>query len=78
MADSIDDDDFVLEDLHVEIHCPKCGNEMVHDGNSLQLAVSPRGVMFECGRCAEITQWRYTFDPFTLERVEPITWGGHL
>lgn len=74
MAD--DDDDFVLADLGIAIHCPKCGNEMVRDGNSLSLAYSRKGAMMECGQCAEITQWRFTLNPFVLERVEPITWGG--
>ena len=74
MAD--DDDDFVLADLGIAIRCPKCGNEMVRDGNSLSLAYSRKGAMMECGRCGEITQWRFTLGPFVLERVEPITWGG--
>ena len=78
MNEPFDDPNFRLEELPIEIHCPKCGNEMVHDGNSLQLAYSPRGAMFECGKCREITQWRFTLDPFVLERVEPITWGGHV
>jgi hypothetical protein len=51
---------------------------MVHDSNSLPLAESPRGAMFECGTCGGITQWRFTLNPFKLERVEPITWGGHV
>ena len=78
MNKPFDDPNSHLEDLPIEIHCPNCGNEMVHDGNSLQLAYSPRGAMFECGKCEEITQWRFTLDPFVLERVEPIIWGGHV
>jgi hypothetical protein len=66
----------VLADLGIAIHCPKCGNEMVRDGNSLSLAYSRKGAMMECGRCGEITQWRFTLNPFVLERVESITWGG--
>jgi transcription elongation factor Elf1 len=78
MTEPFDDPDFALENLPVEIHCPKCGNEMVHDSNSLPLAESPRGAMLECGTCGEITQWRFTLNPFKLERVQPITWGGHV
>jgi hypothetical protein len=32
--------------------------------------------MFECGSRGEITQWRFTLDPFVLEQVAPTTWGG--
>jgi hypothetical protein len=49
---------------------------MVRDGNSLSLAYSRRGAMMQCGQCGEITQWRFTLEPFVLEQVEPITWGG--
>jgi predicted RNA-binding Zn-ribbon protein involved in translation (DUF1610 family) len=66
----------VLADLGIASHCPKCGNEMVRDANSLSLAYSRKGAMMECGRCGEITQWRFTLNPFVLERVEWITWGG--
>lgn len=69
------EDDFDLSETNIEIRCPKCGNEMVHDGNSLTLAHSRTGAMFECGTCREISQWRFTLNPFTLTRV-PVTWGG--
>ena len=75
--DSHEEEDFRIEDSGIEIHCPKCGNEMVHDGNSLTLAESPRGVMFECGGCGEITQWQISYDPLTIKQV-PVTWGGQL
>ena len=71
------DDDFQIEDLDIEILCPKCGNEMVHDDNSLPLAESPRGVMFECGQCEEISQWELSGDQTTAKQV-PVTWGGNL
>ena len=38
-----DEDDFTLADLGIAIRCPKCGNEMVSDGNSLSLAYSRSG-----------------------------------
>ena len=71
-------DDFTIESLPIEILCPKCGNELVHDDDTLTLAESPRGAMFECGQCAEITEWRFTLDPFTLEQAVPPNWGGTL
>jgi hypothetical protein len=49
---------------------------MMRDGNSLTLAYSGKGAMMECGRFGEISQWRFTLDPFVLEQVEPITWGA--
>lgn len=72
------DDDFTLADTSLEISCPQCGNELVHDGNTLTLAESPRGAMFECGSCGLITQWRFTLAPFTLTRVDPVEWGGNV
>ncbi len=71
------EDEFRIEDTALEIHCPACGNEMVHDGDSLRLAESPRGAMLECGRCGEISQWEFTLEPRTLRQV-PVTWGGSL
>ena len=71
------EDDFQIEDLSVEIRCPKCDNEMVHDSDSLPLAESPRGVMFECGQCAEISQWELSADQ-TSAKQDPVTWGGNL
>ena len=70
-------DDFMLQDQAIEIHCPHCGNEMVHDPNSLTLAESPRGAQLECGKCEQITEWRFTLNPFVLQQV-PVTWGGTL
>jgi predicted RNA-binding Zn-ribbon protein involved in translation (DUF1610 family) len=71
------EDEFRIESTAIEIHCPKCRNELVHDGNSLTLAESRTGASFECGRCGEISQWKFTLEPFTLEQV-PITWGGNV
>ena len=70
------DDGFGIDHLPIAIHCPRCGNAMVHDPDSLPRAESPRGAMFECGSRGEITQWRFTLDPFVLEQVAPTTWGG--
>lgn len=70
-----EDDEFRIESAAIKIHCPKCQNELVHDGNTLTLAESRTGAMFQCGCCREITQWKFTLEPFTLEQV-PITWGG--
>lgn len=61
----------------VEIPCPDCGNEMVHDPDSLALAEAPCGAMMECGRCGAITSWRFTLDPFVLRQV-PNEWGGSI
>jgi endogenous inhibitor of DNA gyrase (YacG/DUF329 family) len=72
-----DPEEFQIDQLDIEIRCPKCGNEMVHDQNSLPLAESPRGAMFECGKCEEISQWEFTLDPFVLRQV-PVTWGGSV
>lgn len=69
--------EFKIDSLDIEIHCPKCGNEMVHDGDGLQLAVSEKGAMFECGKCEEISQWEFTLKPFKLKQVA-ITWGGNV
>ena len=69
--------EFQIDSLDVEIHCPKCGNELVHDGNSLPLAESEKGAMFECGECEEISQWEYTLEPFMLKQV-PVTLGGSV
>ena len=73
----MDDDDFAIENLNIEIRCPKCDNEMAHDDNSLPLAESPRGVMLECGSCAEISQWELSPDQKSAKQV-PVTWGGNL
>jgi endogenous inhibitor of DNA gyrase (YacG/DUF329 family) len=75
VKDNRPEDFFALADTGIRIHCPNCGNELVHDGNSLTLAESPRGAMFECGRCTKISQWEFTLAPFTLKQV-PVTWGG--
>ena len=69
--------DFKLEDLQIKINCPKCGNEMVHDQNSLPLAESPRGAMLECGQCKEISQWEFSGEPLKAKQV-PVTWGKEL
>jgi hypothetical protein len=71
------DDDFQLTYLDIEIFCTTCGNEMVHDPDSLALAEARCGAMLECGRCGEITSWRFTLDPFVLEQV-PNDWGGSI
>lgn len=66
-----------LDELGIEIHCPACGTEMVHDGDSLVLADAPCGAMLECGRCGQITSWRFTLRPFTLRQM-PNEWGGRM
>ncbi len=71
------DTEFELEQPDIEIHCPHCGNEMVHDPNSLTLAEAPCGAMLECGNCTEITSWRFTLEPFLLRQV-PNKWGGKI
>lgn len=71
------DDEFRLEDLGIEIHCPYCGNGMVNDGNSLPLAESPTGAMLECGVCAEISQWEISGDPLIARQV-PVSFGGKV
>ena len=43
----------------------------------LPLAEARCGAMLECGRCGEITSWRFTLDPFILEQV-PNEWGGSI
>ena len=68
---------FTIESLPIEIHCPDCNNEMVHDQNSLPLAESPRGVMFECGKCQKVSQWSISGDPMNVKQV-PVTWGKKL
>lgn len=73
----MDDDNFAIEDLDLEIRCPKCDNEMAHDDNSLVLAESPRGVMFECGKCTEVSQWELSSDHKSAKQV-PVSWGGNL
>ena len=72
-----DSEEFYIEDLGIEIHCPKCNNEMVNDGNSLVLAEAKCGAMLECGNCEEITSWRWTLDPFVLKQV-PNEYGGSI
>ncbi len=74
---SADDEDFDLSTFAVAVHCPHCGNEMAHDGNSLALAESPRGAMLECGRCETISEWRFAWRPFSATQV-PVQWGGDL
>jgi len=71
------DEEFELEDLGIEIHCPDCGNEMVNDGDSLTLAESPRATMLECGNCHKISQWEFSGDPIQIKQV-PVTWGENL
>ena len=73
-----DEEDFCIEDLGIEIHCPKCGNELTKDPDTLPLAESPTGAMFDCGKCQEISQWRFTLEPLSIEQVVPITWGGDV
>ncbi|MGV6860192.1 MAG: hypothetical protein ACWA41_00380 [Putridiphycobacter sp.] len=70
-------EDFRIEDLGIEIHCPKCNNEMANDQNSLPLAEARCGAMLECGNCGEITSWRWTLEPFKLEQVDN-EWGGSI
>ena len=70
------DDKIEIDQLDIEIRCPKCDNDLVHDNNTLPMAQSRNGAMFECGQCQEVTQWKFTLDPFMLERVDPIVWGG--
>ncbi len=70
-------EDIGIEALGIKIPCPYCGNEMVHDPNSLTLAEAPCGAMLECGQCGEITSWRWTLAPFVLEHV-PNQWGGNI
>lgn len=77
-SDSLfEEEEFSIDELEVEIHCPHCGNDMAHDGDSLRLAESPRGVMFECGSCEAVTQWRFTYNPLKAEQ-RPLTWGGMI
>lgn len=71
------DEGFSIENFDVQIHCPECGQELVHDGSTLILAESPRGSQFECGRCATISEWRFTWQPFTATRV-PVVFGGEI
>ena len=67
-------DGFRLEDLPIEIACPKCGNEMVRDPTSLPLVENRRGALIECGECGAISQWSFSGDPIEARQV-PITWG---
>ena len=66
-----------IEDLGIEIHCPNCSNEIANDPNSLTLAEAKCGAMLECGRCFEISSWRWTLNPFVLEQVEN-EFGGSI
>ena len=75
--DPPDDDAFSIESFDVQIQCPQCGHELVHDGNTLVLAESPRGVMFECGRCEKISEWKLTWEPFVATNV-PVVFGGEI
>ena len=72
-----DEEAFDISRFNVTIACPHCSNEMVHDGNSLVLSESPRGAQFECGRCTELSQWSFTWRPFTARPV-PFEWGGTI
>lgn len=69
------EDDFRFASLGIAVACPRCGNEMTRDGNSLPLAESPNGACFECGSCSLITQWRVGADRRSVEQV-PVEWGG--
>ena len=70
-------EEFGIEELGIEINCPKCKNEMVNDPNSLPLAEAKCGAMLECGKCEEITSWSWTLDPFKLNQI-PNEWGGSI
>ena len=70
-------DDFKIENLGIEIHCPFCQNEIANDPNSLALAEAICGAMLECGQCGEITSWRWTLNPFILKQV-PNEFGGSI
>ena len=72
------DEEFDITQTNLQIPCPKCGNEMVHDGNSLALAESLRGAVLECGSCAEISQWKYSLETLEIEQVIPVQYGGHV
>ena len=72
-----DEEEFDISRFNAFVHCAKCGHEMAHDGSSLALAESPRGAQFECGRCTAISQWEFSWHPFTSRQV-PVQWGGTL
>lgn len=72
-----DSDDIYIENLGIKIHCPHCDNEMVNDPMTLVLAEAKCGAMLECGKCEEITSWRWTLNPFMLEQV-PNEFGGSI
>jgi hypothetical protein len=64
------DEEFRIEDLGIMIYCPACGIELVNDPDSLPLAESPTGVMFECGQCELITGWKISGNPPVAERYQ--------
>ena len=66
-----------IEDLGIEIYCPNCNNEIANDPNSLTLAEAKCGAMLECGKCYEISSWKWTFKPFILKQV-PNEFGGTI
>jgi len=66
-----------IEDLGIEIHCPSCNNELANDPNTLALSEAKCGAMLECGKCGEITSWRWTLKPFELKQV-PNEFGGSI
>ena len=73
----MDDEEFAIENLGIEIHWPYCHNEMVNDGNSLPLAESPTGAMLECGVCSEISEWKISGDPPVAIQI-PVSFGGNV
>ena len=73
----INDDDFDLSTLGINVFCPKCQNEMVHNGNSLRLAESATGALLECGKCEEITEWKFKGNPIEVIQV-PVQFGGSV
>lgn len=74
----MNDDDFDITQTRLEITCPVCTAEIVHNPDSLALAESPRGAVIECGECGEITQWKYSLDTLSVEQVIPVQYGGSV
>lgn len=58
-----------LTELGIELFCPACGSEMVHNPNSLSLAHDYTWATMECGDCAHISKWEWTLDPFVAKEV---------
>ena len=58
-----------LAGLGIELHCPSCTREMVHDPDSLVLAWDPDWALMECGGCRHISKWQWTRDPFVAREV---------